>query len=342
MNLNEFYASAPTLEDVSEMLGAEPKPVTRNILGTHFSVNGSLLIEGGKGHFIRPHAQRQYEQAIGLPANEKFRRALSEGTMGRVVSELHNAAYRINSDKPTKAAAVRFDPHGVFALLSDQYLPFDNTKVWASARAALANSGLVNAPVIVSNFASRDHRMNVRLSFPNTEFTPPDGYSCWIGIDITNAEDGSCAVKFSPSVFRLVCLNGMTSTKMSESVRKYHKGKDTGRIQEAIFKVFAQLPIFAAKARVAMEQAYERSIPEFTIDQLDDFQAYLGGATALSKDEAKGVFAAWQNRAVTEALDPHNALSLSNAVSFYAHEQTDLLRQSELEGIAGRLVSRSF
>ena len=225
------------------------------------------------------------------------------------------------------------------AILSDRYKPIDNTDVLAAAAPVLRDMQL--------QFMSADiteTRMYLQITFPGMEGEVEVGDTVRYGLTITNSEVGMGMVRVSPTLWRLVCANGMvrqTEIKHRHVGRQMEMGEDYGIYRDET--LLADQKAF----RLKLQDTIQMSVNEAFFEDL------LGKARSANAEPikevaktVKNVTQHFQMEAVREE-DMMNALAIegsptrwkvANAVTGLCHKTESSDAQFEYEKIGAEII----
>lgn len=234
------------------------------------------------------------------------------------------------------------------AFLSDRYRPRDNWDLMEQA--VLPVLGEHAGRVQFKKCDLTETRMYVKIVLPDFEMpvTPKVGDVIRGGVIIQNSEVGAGSLGIFPYTDRLLCLNGMVHTEMGQ--RSRHVGKRIESESEA-WDVYSDATLalddaaFFAKCSDTLRAVLNETIFEKIVGQMRDLaEIRVQG----SPDKVVEVFASRNGLNDTEAGSMLTALiegadlsawGFVNAITRTARDIEDADRQTELETLAGRLVS---
>lgn len=111
----------------------------------------------------------------------------------------------------------------VRGIVSENYIPYDNIDALSLFLDTAKRNGLENFELKTSHLS--DKIMFTRFTFPETAVslgTTWDGKDDknFLALDLVNSEVGSASIIVNPSIFRLVCTNGLVEKKAEYGVFK--------------------------------------------------------------------------------------------------------------------------
>lgn len=150
-------------------------------------------------------------------------------------------------------------PPVIRAVLSKQYMPYDNLPFWNAVKDSLIGTGLANMNPVIWKPDVGDY-MSVWILFENVTTPPPEKIiKLYDGGDVTglkpaihirNAEDGTGSLRIDSGFYRGYCTNGVIfgfKTQNETALRQIHKGSQfnfvTAKIKLAIAEA-AQYTVF--------------------------------------------------------------------------------------------------
>lgn len=209
-----------------------------------------------------------------------------------------------SSDAPT-GGLIRLADGQARAIVSGRYAALDDEIVLDTLERALLDRGLLGT-IQVRGVALGTTTV-VRLTWSRDAIEVKRGDIVESGIDITNGEIGNRSVGITPSLYRLVCLNGMRSQVPGIARRFNHVG-DPARLFEA----------FRDAIPVAVEEAMGNAnrLRESVDAMISDVDAEFGGLGVFGLTAAEG-------RAVTRQAMVDRGLALPEATN----EWPEVLRQ---------------
>lgn len=209
-----------------------------------------------------------------------------------------------SSDAPT-GGLIRLADGQARAIVSGRYAALDDEIVLDTLEHALSDRGLLGT-IQVRGVALGTTTV-VRLTWAKEAIEVKRGDIVESGIDITNGEIGNRSVGITPSLYRLVCLNGMRSQVPGIARRFNHVG-DPARLFEA----------FRDAIPVAVEEAMGNANRlRASVDaMISDVDAEFGGLGVFGLTAAEG-------RAVTRQAMVDRGLALPEATN----EWPEVLRQ---------------
>lgn len=176
-----------------------------------FSAAENALTLGDSGSFkITPHTHRQISSYTEIPAKYYDR-------MGAEAPDLLDRNVQYWFDANPTPRLVRTLDGKARAFLSNSYQCIDNYEIAETVLPVLQEMDL---NVISCEVTER--RMYLKAVTPKVRGELKVGDEVQAGIVISNSEIGQGAVQVEPLVFRLVCLNGMVTSK---GMRRNHVGR---------------------------------------------------------------------------------------------------------------------
>jgi len=112
------------------------------------------------------------------------------------------------------------------AFLSDKFRPLDNPLIAAAALPVLgelANTSNLGLQVVSAQITER--RLYIQCVTPRMTELVKVGDEVQMGITISNSEVGCGSVRVEPTIWRLICLNGMIR---AHSLKRHHVGRRLG------------------------------------------------------------------------------------------------------------------
>lgn len=156
---------------------------------THFTFNNSSFN-------MKDVAHTQMANKLKIPAQFYDRMGKHEGLRTQVVNRL--------LPETNKSMFVRTTGGEMRAFLSDRYKPISNIDVLEAAAPVLQGMEMQ-----VKSSSLTEKRMYLQVAFPKLEATVEEGDIVQYGLTISNSEVGYGMVKVSPTIWRLVCSNGL-------------------------------------------------------------------------------------------------------------------------------------
>ena len=225
------------------------------------------------------------------------------------------------------------------AFLSDRYKPIDNMQVLAAASPVLRDM-----PIEFLSASISDARMYLQVSFPGMEGEVEVGDTVRYGLTITNSEVGMGMVRVSPTLWRLVCSNGMvrqTAIKHRHVGRQMDMGEDYG--------------IYRDETRLADQKAFRLKLQDTIQMSVNEafFEDLLGRAKSANGQTIEKVAATVKNVTRHFQMDESreedlmDALAIegrptrwkiSNAVTGLCHKTASIDTQFEYEKIGMKII----
>ena len=251
----------------------------------------------------------------------------------------------------------------VRAILSDRYKAIDNFDILLATTAAIQETG---KNVVVESCDLTEGRMQVRFYCPSAmadasallrNYRPPEGTSRHTilapgaddgiigGFVISNSETGQGAFSLQPRLLQPRCMNGLIITK--DRVRKLHLGGvlQTGEVNWSEATVQKSLELVMSQVKDAVAQflttdyvtgvladlmQYSRIPLSHPVEAVTNTCSHLG----MSEEQADAVLAAFIQAGQTSVY------GITNAITWYAHEQEDPNLQTQLEQDAVAVLPR--
>jgi hypothetical protein len=208
----------------------------------------------------------------------------------------------------------------VRALMSRSYTPFDDIDLFMALRPFMGGA-LVRWSDTTETFS------HLRISWPNmrTEVKPGDIVES--GLHISNSEVGFRSVTIQAVVIRLVCTNGMLSTKVGGGFRHVGdpaglKSKVISTVEEAKFSTETLTAKFRASLTARVDQP---------IDVMESF-AKDGG---LSQDQFKRTL----ERFTMDSETGGSVFDMVNAFTREAQEEPTVENRYQFEGVGARMLN---
>ena len=233
------------------------------------------------------------------------------------------------SEHNENTATLRLRGDEVAAVVSGRYAPLDPQELLSCVRDALVRFDLLGE-VRVRGVAS-GLVDNVRLIFPSASVEPKVGDVTHAGIDISTSSFGRSAVRIVPTLYRLVCRNGLRRPERLGQMAFRHVG-DADRLRAAIAEA---IPTAVTHARGLMTQ-WRRAV-SFMID---DVQRQIDAMRELTIPERRAFEDLIKLEAGTPELPERAPLyNVVNALTGSAKSAAPA-RRLELEGLAGDLLAQ--
>lgn len=289
------------------------------------------------------HAHGQIADHLGVPFK------LYERLLVHHPDLLAGMANGLLSREPSKRLLRTVDGN-LRAFLSDRYRPRDNWDLLEQAVLPVLAEHSGNVQFKRCDLTEK--RMYVKIVLPDFEMpvTPKVGDTIRGGVIIQNSEVGSGALGIFPYTDRLVCLNGMVHTEYGQRSRHVGKRIESGENEDA-WDVYSDATLalddaaFFAKCKDTLRAVLNETIFAKIVSQMRDLSELR---VQGSPDKAVEVFAARNGLNDTETGSMLTALiegadlsawGFVNAITRTARDLEDADRQTELETLAGRLVS---
>ncbi len=230
---------------------------------------------------------------------------------------------------------------GVRAFLSDRYQRIENEEIAAVVLPILAD--IPDVKIVSAEIT--DRRMYIQAVAPRMEGEVKVGDPMQCGVVISNSEVGQGSVKISTLIWRLICLNGMTTGQV---LGARHVG---GRVEAGDVSIYRDDTIEAddrailLKVRDSVAHALDEDTFRNALDSMRGLTALhvagnptkavevLSQKVGASQDESAGIL-----RSLIEGGDL-SAWGLLNAVTAQAHNVESYDRAVEFEQAGGQLLN---
>jgi hypothetical protein len=151
--------------------------------------------------------------------------------------------------------------HEVRAVVGDSFGKLDNRPVLEILLRALEKLGLQAAGVTDVAVGNVTHLRLVTESMPG-----PDGKTLRVGISVKNSEVGLSSVSVVPSIWRLVCLNGLELEEPADVRRSWRHVGSPERLAERFEE---RIPLAIAKAAKTVGALHKLTEVSVDIVELD-------------------------------------------------------------------------
>ena len=225
------------------------------------------------------------------------------------------------------------------AVLSDKYKPIDNVDVLTAAAPVLREMNL--------QFMSADiteTKMYLQVTFPGMEADIDVGDTVRYGLVISNSEVGMGMVRVSPTLWRLVCANGMI---LQTQLKHRHVGRQMDMTED--YGIYRDETIIADQKafRLKLQDTIQMSVNEAF------FESMVNSARSASLQPITKVAATVKNvtrhfgMEESKEEDIMNALAIEgqptkwkiiNAVTGLCHKEESSDAQFEYEKIGGDIL----
>ena len=243
--------------------------------------------------------------------------------------QLATTNYLLSEHTETSSATLRLRGDEVSAVVSDRYAPLDPEELLDCVRTALVKFDLLH-DVRVRGVAS-GMVDNMRLILPSESVAVKLGDTSNVALDIQTSSFARSSVRLAPSVFRLVCLNGMRAPERRGELSFRHVG-DTSRLRAGIAEA---IPSALAHARGLMTQ-WRRSVTFM----VEDVQKQIEAMRELTMPEKKNLEVAVRLETGRPELPEHvNLYDFVNAMTASAKSGSPS-RRLEIETLAGDVLAR--
>lgn len=226
----------------------------------------------------------------------------------------------------------------IAAVVSQKYAAVDTLEMIDISRKALEEQGLLREARVTDVIAGG--RDGMRIVLPSREGEMRKGDIVRQGFDFRNGSFGGAAVSVHSTLYRLVCLNGMTAKENGSGWRYNHTG-DVARLQG---KINAAIPQALAEASRSAERF--QAMVGLMLD--DVFSLFGSGPSSfvqkydLTQTEAQLI----QADLVSEVgpLGPKQQLPAYEVINAITHaaQQFAPERRMDLETVAGRYMAELF
>lgn len=235
-------------------------------------------------------------------------------------------------------AAPGINPH-VRAILSDRYRRIDNEEVVERIVPAIPDGfGVASANVSPAYMYLKFVR--------ETELdVDPRLGGLKIGVEIRNSEVGAGALTIRPTLFRLVCLNGMTSTKAQRFVHLGSRDERDGHVPYADATLALEDRAMLAKVADAIRWAVSDQVAD---DLIGSVNAAAGSTTVRRPDQAVERLAdRWdltdeRKGNILRHLATGGDLSrwgMTNAITRAAQDEDTYDQRAEMEALGGQALA---
>jgi hypothetical protein len=231
------------------------------------------------------------------------------------------------------------------AVVSARYAPLDDTRILDALDTVLTRHGMRN-DVRVRGVAVGPTTV-LRLTIPTGATPIKVGDVVEAGLDLLNGELGNRSVQIDPSVYRLICLNGMRGWSNAGDSRRLRHIGNPERLAEALYDAIPAALNDATGQINQLRKAADRVI-EDVADEFNLFTGSLGMTQSETQQVARQVFA---ERAIAlpakadewgdafKGVTDLTAYDVLNGITAYAQTRgTD--RRLELEEAASGYLRR--
>lgn len=290
------------------------------------------VVSGG----VREHAHGQIADRLGIPTRY-YRRLREEAP------ELldRNVGYWFANVGDRRL--IRMLDGDVRAFLSDRYRRIDNIDLMHNAiLPALGGDDGLHFQVA----ALSDSRMHLNIILPRVQAEIRVGDVVQAGVQISNSEIGSGALRVLPRLWRLVCLNGMIVP--SKAMSKYHVGRKADEDAYEIYRddtLAADDVAFYLKVRDALTAALDETRFESLVATLRDAAEstpIVNPVAATRMLTQKYDLADTESTSILRHLSLGGDLSqwgLVNALTAAAKDADDFAREAEIEMLGGEVAA---
>jgi len=241
--------------------------------------------------------------------------------------QLATANWLLATCDGSQAATLRLRGGEIAAVVSGRYAPLDPVELVDTLRTALTRHGLLEE-VRVRGVAT-GLIDNLRLLIPSEARELKKGDVTHVGLDVSTSCFGRASVRVTPTLVRLLCLNGLRGTERGDGLAFRHVG-DTERLQAAVAEA---IPTALVHARGVMNQ-WQKAVSYM----VEDVAKQIEAMRELTIPERKGFESELLRETGAPALPEHVPLyDLVNALTSSAKAAVPA-RRLELEAMAGDLL----
>ena len=227
----------------------------------------------------------------------------------------------------------------IAAVVSTKYAAVDTPEMIDISREALRDAGLLQEARVTDVIAGGRDGMRIVLARRSGEMAKGDIVQQ--GFDFRNGSFGGAAVSVHSTLFRLVCLNGMTAKEKGTGWRYNHTG-DVNRLQA---KINAAIPQALAEANRSLER-FQATVG-FMLDDVtslfgggptglvERFGLTLGENALIQDDLIKAVGPVVKGQKLP-------AYEVINAMTHAAQALPSPERRFDIESFAGRFMADLF
>ena len=287
-------------------------------------ISDDIMRYGTESGRLSKVAHNNVCQKLRIPTRFYERMTEREGLRSHVVTELIQ-----NSAKPFLFRTLAGD---IRAMLSDKYKTIDNLEILTAASPVLKDMNIEFKSANITN-----ERMYLQIAFPGLSGEVKAGDVVQYGLTITNSEVGLGTVRVSPTIWRLVCSNGLITT--SETNYRHIGKKNTAGEDYSVYSdetLIADRKAFQMK----LQDTIVASVSEARFDTL--LEKMKGSTEEKIEDVVKTVENITKRYSFTEdesVLLTNNIFSGSdnsrwgvvNAVTAMAHSTDDPNKAYEYE-----------
>jgi len=244
--------------------------------------------------------------------------------------QLANINYMLSEHDDRSAATLRLRGEEVAAIVSGRYAPLDPEELVTTIRTALVRHGMLDA-VRVKGVASGIVD-NLRLVFPSEQVAIKVGDISEIGLDITTSSFGKSAIRLTPMIWRLVCLNGLRAPERTTTGFAWRHIGDARRLRDGLAEA---IPSAVVRARGVMKQ-WARAV-DFMVE---DVAAQIEQMRMLTIPERSALEKQVMAEEHVAALPERTSVySLVNAITSSAKAAVPA-RRLEIEAMAGEVLEQ--
>jgi hypothetical protein len=241
------------------------------------------------------------------------------------------------------------------AFLSDKYRPLDNYLIAAAALPVLAemgNSSELGLQIVSTQIT--DRRLYIQCVSPKMTEMVKVGDEVKMGITISNSEVGCGSVRVEPTIWRLICLNGMIR---AHALKRHHIGKRLGTDDVLDYNDFyatetieADNHAFLLKIRDTVKNAFD--VLKFKEDVLR-LQEAASNVMAIKKldkavENVTKKFVNYLSKSDSDDILKHlitggdlTQWGLANAVTSLAHTAKNHDSAYNFERVGGKIIDLS-
>jgi hypothetical protein len=288
---------------------------------------------------LREAAFRQLCERVGAPP------AYVRNLPGRLQTALLDHGLR--HSEVAEGNLLRLANGEARALLSDRYAALDNGLVIETMERALTQHGLL-ADARVVGLATGVTTV-VRLALPSDGAILPSGVEndrIQISLDVSNGEIGNRAVSVIGSLYRLICLNGLRNTYVSDVHRLRHVG-EAKRLGEAFVQAVPSALAAARGTRAKLTASLDRMVDD-VLGEIDGLRQF-GLSVTDARDVARDVVATRKVGALPDirtawtpdhfGAAPVSVFEVVNGMTHVAQSR-DVDARLDMEEAAGRYLDK--
>ena len=294
-------------------------------------IDDNTLSYGNYSGRLQETAHSNLNQKLRIPAQFYKRMTEVPGLRSHVVTKLLH-----NQEKPM---FIRSLNDNVRAVLSEKYKAIDNLEIIRAASPVLRDMEIDFKSANIT-----DERMYLQFTFPKLEGEVAVGDVVQYGLTITNSEVGRGMVNVSPTIWRLICSNGMI---VRSEVRHRHVGKRMDGMED--YSVFSDETIVADQ-KAFMLKLQDTILATASEVKFDNIMAEMRGSTEDKFDDPvktiKNVTKKFNLSQEEEDMMLGNLFedgnrtrwSVINSVTAMAHKTEDANRAFEYEKLGSEIL----